>query len=127
MPLQSVPTLTNSITNLSQTPVVAPAPTQTPVAPKPDTLQNFREATAGQDIQFRQTYRDSLATPTGITPKTEAPVVPTTGAIGLTGATKQAYDMLSPYEQKVYDSLATQGIKAQTDYLQKSKAQKEFS
>jgi len=34
--------------------------------------------------------------------------------------------MLTPQEQQTYKALATQGIKAQTDYLTKSKANMEY-
>ena len=34
--------------------------------------------------------------------------------------------MLTPQEQQTYKALATQGLKAQTDYLTKSKANVEF-
>lgn len=34
--------------------------------------------------------------------------------------------MLTPQEQQTYKALATQGLKAQTDYLAKSKANVEF-
>lgn len=50
----------------------------------------------------------------------------TTSPTGLSGAELQAYNMLTPQEQAQYKALATQGIKAQTDYLTKSKANIEF-
>ncbi len=44
----------------------------------------------------------------------------------LQGAELQAYNQLTPQEQKTFQALATQGIKAQTDYLQHSKAAQEY-
>jgi hypothetical protein len=69
-------------------------------------------------VQFRQSYRQALETPK-ISPTTTSPT-------GLSGAELQAYNMLTPQEQKTYQALATQGMKAQTDYLAKSKASMEF-
>jgi hypothetical protein len=80
--------------------------------------QDFWQATKWQDVQFRQSYRQALETPK-ISPTTTSPT-------GLSGAELQAYNMLTPQEQKTYQALATQGMKAQTDYLAKSKASMEF-
>ena len=81
-------------------------------------MSGFREATAGQDVQFRQSYRDALEAPVETTP--------TTSPTWLTWAELQAYNQLSEAEQKTYNALATQGLKAQTDYLTKAKANMEF-
>ena len=43
------------------------------------------------------------------------------------GAELQAYNLLTPQEQKTFQALATQGIKAQTDYLQQTKAAQEYN
>lgn len=45
----------------------------------------------------------------------------------LQGAELQAYNQLTPQEQKTFQALATQGIKAQTDYLQQTKAAQEYN
>ena len=45
----------------------------------------------------------------------------------LQGAELQAYNLLTPQEQKTFQALATQGIKAQTDYLQQTKAAQEYA
>ena len=54
------------------------------------------------------------------------PTIPEASATGLQGAELEAYNQLTPQEQKTFQALATQGIKAQTDYLQKSKANQEY-
>ena len=107
--------------NIAQTagqvnPIVPPTE---PIAPPPTIdMSGFREATAGQDVQFRQSYRDALEAPVETTP--------TTSPTWLTWAELQAYNQLSEAEQKTYNALATQGLKAQTDYLTKAKANMEF-
>lgn len=55
-----------------------------------------------------------------------APVAPTPSSTWLQWAELQAYNQLTPQEQKTFQALATQGIKAQTDYLQQSKANQEY-
>ena len=60
----------------------------------------------------------------------QTPITPTTPEIsptGLQGAELQAYNQLTPQEQKTFQALATQGIKAQTDYLQQTKAAQEYA
>lgn len=120
--------------NWGVTPITTPTPatpTPLPTTPTPTTgvvpkndLQSFRDATAGQDKEFRQTYRE------GLTPKTDTPTETTPteskGAVGLEWAMLGAYNQLSDQEKKTYDSLALSGLKSQTDYLQKVKEQKEF-
>lgn len=60
-------------------------------------------------------------------PTTETQIAPVEpNKSGLTGAELEAYNMLSDVEKKQVDALATQGIKAQTDYLQKAKANMEY-
>lgn len=81
-------------------------------------LQSFWDATKWQDVQFRQSYREALKTPQSVTD--------TPSETGLSWAELQAYNMLTPQEQAQYKALATQGLKAQTDYLTKSKANMEF-
>ena len=54
------------------------------------------------------------------------PEKPEISPTGLQGAELQAYNQLTPQEQKTFQALATQGIKAQTDYLQQSKAAQEY-
>ena len=56
-----------------------------------------------------------------------APMSPSAIATGLQGAELQAYNQLTPQEQKTFQALATQGIKAQTDYLAQSKASQEYN
>ena len=59
----------------------------------------------------------------------QPPIIPEKPEIsptGLQGAELQAYNQLTPQEQKTFQALATQGIKAQTDYLQQSKAAQEY-
>lgn len=107
--------------NIAQTAgqVTPVAPPTEPIAPPPAIdMSGFREATAGQDVQFRQSYRDALEAPVETTP--------TTSPTWLTWAELQAYNQLSEAEQKTYNALATQGLKAQTDYLTKAKANMEF-
>lgn len=55
-----------------------------------------------------------------------APVAPIPSPTWLQWAELQAYNQLTPQEQKTFQALATQGIKAQTDYLQQSKANQEY-
>tara|TARA_R110000868_G_scaffold284016_2_gene544497 strand:- start:11311 stop:11631 length:321 start_codon:yes stop_codon:yes gene_type:complete len=55
------------------------------------------------------------------------PISPSASATGLQGAELQAYNQLTPQEQKTFNALATQGIKAQTDYLAQSKAAQEYN
>ncbi len=100
---------------ITDTPIVAP------IEPPKTDVQPFSEATKWQDVQFRQSYRQALES----TIKTEAPT--TTSPLGLSGAELAAYNQLTPQEQKTYQALATQGVKAQTDYLAKSKASMEFA
>ena len=60
----------------------------------------------------------------------QPPIVPTKPEISptwLQGAELQAYNLLTPQEQKTFQALATQGIKAQTDYLAQSKAAQEYA
>ena len=39
------------------------APVETPPTQSLPDMSGFREATAGQDVQFRQSYRDALKNP----------------------------------------------------------------
>lgn len=103
---------------------VAPTPTPTPTPQQNPVEKDWTGTFPQQQSPVEKDWIGTFPQQQGIVPKVTPPQ---TGAIGLTGATKQAYDMLSPYEQKVYNSLSTQGIKAQTDYLEKSKAQKEYA
>lgn len=100
---------------ITDTPIVAP------IEPPKTEVQPFWDATKGQDVQFRQSYRQALELPI----KTETPT--TTSPLGLSGAELEAYNQLTPQEQKTYQALATQWVKAQTDYLAKSKAGMEFA
>ncbi len=103
-------------TQVTDTSIVAP------IEPlKTDAIQPFNDATKGQDVQFRQSYRQALETPK----ITETPTA--TSPTGLSWAELQAYNMLTPQEQKTFQALATQWLKAQTDYLAKSKASMEFA
>ena len=86
---------------------------ENPVIPE-NKLQSFKDATQWQDVQFRQSYRQAMKTPNPI------------DSSGLSGAELQAYNMLNPQEQAQYKALATQWMKAQTDYLTKSKANIEY-
>ena len=86
---------------------------ESPVIPE-NKLQSFKDATQWQDVQFRQSYRQAMKTPNPI------------DSSGLSGAELQAYNMLNPQEQAQYKALATQWMKAQTDYLTKSKANIEY-
>ena len=118
----STPSTTPTMGIVPKAPVATP---ETPVTPTEKPLSTFNQNTAGQDVQFRQTYRQSMEVP-----KTEAPVTTTTtptSPTGLSGAELQAYNQLSPIEQETYKKLATQGVKAQTDYLTKAKANIEFN
>lgn len=103
-------------TQVTDTSIVAPIE-----PPKTDVIQPFNDATKGQDVQFRQSYRQALETPK----ITKTPT--TTSPTGLSWAELQAYNMLTPQEQKTFQALATQWLKAQTDYLAKSKASMEFA
>ncbi|RTL03993.1 hypothetical protein EKK58_11605 [Candidatus Dependentiae bacterium] len=128
LPTQAIPMPSSTPSTTPTMGIVPKAPVATPETPETPTekpLSTFNQNTAGQDVQFRQTYRQSMEAP-----KTEAPVTtPTTptSPTGLSGAELQAYNQLTPVEQETYQKLATQGVKAQTDYLTKAKANMEFS
>lgn len=107
--------------NIGQSATQLPTTSEVPKSPvaQPD-MSGFREATAWQDAQFRQSYRNALENK--ITPI--EPTIPS--PTWLSGAELQAYNELSPQEQKMFQALSTQGLKAQTDYLTKAKADVEY-
>jgi hypothetical protein len=146
LPTQAIPVPTSTPSTTPTMGIVPKAPVAQPVAPtetpKESPLSQFNQATQGQDVQFRQTYRQSLGTvtpdgksilkPDGSLVPNEATATPTTTATptsptGLSGAELEAYNQLSPVEQETFRKLATQGIKAQTDYLTKAKSNIEFN
>lgn len=110
-------------TNIAQTTWqigTIPPVSGTPVSPTLNINQQQRLA----NIAKRQ-WVGGVTTPVTPTVPT-TPTIPEASATGLQGAELEAYNQLTPQEQKTFQALATQGIKAQTDYLQKSKANQEY-
>jgi hypothetical protein len=128
LPTQAIPMPSTTPTTAPVMGIVPKAPVATPETPTTPTekpISQFNEATQGQDVQFRQTYRQSMEAPKVETQTTTTPTP--TSPTGLSGAELQAYNQLTPVEQETYQKLATQGVKAQTDYLAKAKANVEFN